>query len=81
MRRVVIEQALDQGHSFLLKHQAQSQDPNYLARNDHNLALRVAGNLQTQLERIESQWQDLRLTSDKWQHAINAVLEVSTNLL
>ncbi|XP_057306952.1 utrophin-like isoform X3 [Hydractinia symbiolongicarpus] len=81
VRRVVIEQALDQGHSFLLKHQAQTQDPNYLARNDHNLALRVAGNLQTQLERIESQWQDLRLTSDKWQHAINAVLELMNQLL
>ena len=76
VRHVVIEQALEQGHNFLLKHEAQSL--NYSSNNDDNLAARVAGNLQKQLAHVESQWRELMENSNKWQQTIDVILEVCT---
>jgi len=72
----VIEQALEQGHSFLLKHRPQSNNSAYTARDD-KLVVRVASSLSEQLTHIESQWQDLQNNTDKWEKTISLVLEVS----
>ena len=56
---MVIEQALEQGHSFLLKHQSDI----YSSRDDNDLVARVTSNLQNQLDHVESQWQELMRNS------------------
>lgn len=76
---MVIEQGLEQGHNFLLKHQVHGNDPNYMTRDD-KLVVRVATSLREQLTHIESQWQELQVNSDKWEKTISLVLEVSNNL-
>ena len=77
-RRVVIEQALEQGHNFLLKHQS-SQDETFMQRGD-KLVVRVASSLREQLTHIQSQWLDLQNNSDKWEKTISLVLEVRPSL-
>jgi len=77
VRHLVIEQALEQGHSFLLKHQSDV----YMARGDDtNLVARVTTNLQNQLAHVETKWQDLMRNSEKWQKNLNAVLEIVDQL-
>lgn len=73
----MIEQALEQGHNFLLKHQMHTADNDYATNDDNKLVVRVAASLREQLSHIESQWQDLQVNSDKWQKTISLVLEVS----
>lgn len=70
---MVIEQALEQGHSFLLKHQSDI----YSSRDDNDLVARVTSNLQNQLDHVESQWQELMRNSEKWQSNLSSVLDVS----
>ena len=73
VRRKVIEQALEQGHNFLLKHQGQNES--FTAR-DEKLVVRVAGSLREQLTHIQSQWQELQNNTEKWEKTISLVLEV-----
>lgn len=79
-RKLVIEQALSNGHNFLLKNQAQTEDPSY-AKQEENLVARAAANLQVQLEHVESQWLELNDNSNKWERTIHNILEVCALVL
>ena len=75
----MIEQALEQGHNFLLKHQGQQQQIEN--SEDNKLVARVASSLREQLTHIQSQWLELQENTEKWEKTISLVLEVCLDLV
>ncbi|XP_065057528.1 dystrophin-like isoform X3 [Rhopilema esculentum] len=74
VRRLIIEQALQQGKQFLSKHEGTPEG----GRRDSNasLLLRVIENLRRQLSHVEEQWKQLIHKSEEWQKILDEVLHL-----
>ncbi len=75
VRRLIIDQALQQGRQFLSKNEATS-----LIEKRHSneaLVMRVADNLRKHLSHVEEQWEQLMHKSEDWQKILDDVLHVS----
>ena len=74
VRRLIIEQALQQGKQFLSKHEGSTSSGR--RGSDESLLLRVIENLRKQLAQVEDQWKQLLQKSEEWQKILDEVIHV-----
>eukprot|EP00794_Sanderia_malayensis_P000391 gene391-1025_t len=79
VRRLIIDQALQQGRQFLSKNEATSLVE--MKHGNEALVMRVADNLKKHLSHVEEQWEQLMHKSDDWQKMLDEVLHLLHTLI